>query len=71
VNCEPGQQRTFGGAVPIDYTIHAGVMGMLEVRKMLDAWVVGLRWEVTQCRGDGCAVANDYNLEHETETSRQ
>jgi hypothetical protein len=31
----------FGGAVPIDYMIHTGVIGMYEVRKMLDAWAAG------------------------------
>ncbi len=31
----------FGGAVPIDYLIHTGVIGMYEVRKILDAWAAG------------------------------
>jgi hypothetical protein len=37
----PNNSPLFGGAVPIDYMIHAGVIGMYEVRKMLDAWAGG------------------------------
>ncbi len=31
----------FGGEVPVDYMIQTGVIGMYEVRKMLDAWAEG------------------------------
>jgi len=31
----------FGGAVPIDFMVAAGLIGMYEVRRMLDAWSAG------------------------------
>lgn len=37
----PNDSPLFGGAVPIDYMIQTGVIGMYEVRKMLDAWAAG------------------------------
>jgi hypothetical protein len=37
----PNDGSLFEGAIPIDYMIHAGVIGMYEVRKMLDAWGAG------------------------------
>jgi hypothetical protein len=37
----PNNSPLFGGAVPIDYMIHTGVIGMYEARKMLDAWAAG------------------------------
>lgn len=37
----PNDGHPFGGANPIDYMIDAGVIGMYEVRRMLDAWAIG------------------------------
>ena len=37
----PNDGLPFAGAVPVDYMIHAGVIGMYEVRRMLDAWAIG------------------------------
>lgn len=37
----PNDGPLFGGVVPIDFMVNAGLIGMYEVRKMLDAWSVG------------------------------
>jgi hypothetical protein len=37
----PNDSPLFGGSVPIDYMIHTGVIGMYEIRRMLDAWAAG------------------------------
>jgi hypothetical protein len=37
----PNESPLFGGAVPIDFMVNAGLIGMYEVRKMLDAWSIG------------------------------
>ena len=37
----PNDAPLFGGAVPIDFMVSAGVIGMYEVRKMLDSWSAG------------------------------
>lgn len=37
----PNESPLFGGAVPIDFMVSTGLIGMYEVRKMLDAWSIG------------------------------
>lgn len=37
----PNDSPLFGGAVPIDFMVQAGLIGMYEVRRMLDAWSAG------------------------------
>jgi len=37
----PNDSPLFGGAVPIDFMVAAGLIGMYEVRRMLDAWSAG------------------------------
>jgi hypothetical protein len=37
----PNDGPLFGGITPIEYMIGSGVLGMYEVRRMLDAWSAG------------------------------
>ena len=38
---QPNESPLFGGAVPIDFMVSAGLIGIYEVRKMIDAWGIG------------------------------
>jgi hypothetical protein len=37
----PNDSPLFGGATPIEYMMSTGLIGMYEVRRMLDSWAVG------------------------------
>ncbi len=37
----PNDGPLFGGITPIEYMMSSGVLGMYEVRRMLDAWSAG------------------------------
>jgi len=37
----PNDSPLFGGAIPVEYMMSAGLIGMYEVRRMLDSWSAG------------------------------
>jgi len=37
----PNDSPLFGGAIPVEYMMSTGVIGMYEVRRLLDSWVTG------------------------------